>query len=87
MTFPRQFSDNTALLTPSRDYFAITKSDSVNLTFKTRSIYVGTGGDLVAVREDGSTVTFKNCAAGTIIPIVAIRVNATNSTASDLVGL
>ncbi|CAB4155013.1 hypothetical protein UFOVP653_58 [uncultured Caudovirales phage] len=87
MTFPRQFSDSTALLTPSRDYFAITPNDSTNFTFKTRSIRVGVGGDVVAVREDGTAVTFKNCFAGEVLPIVAVRVNATNTTASQLVGL
>ncbi len=87
MTFPRQFSDNAGLITPSRDYFAITPSDSTNLTFKTRSIRVGGAGDVVAVREDGTAVLFKNCFAGEILPIVAIRVNITGTTATSLVGL
>jgi hypothetical protein len=87
MTFPRQFSDNAGLLTPSRDYFSITPSDSVDLPFKTRSIRVGGEGDVVAVREDGTTVTFKNCGPGEILPIVAIRINQTNTTATYLIGL
>jgi len=87
MTFARQFPDSTSLLTPSRDYFAITPHNSTNLQFKTRSIRVGVGGDVVAVREDGTAVTFKNCFAGEVLPIVAIRVNATGTTATDLVGL
>lgn len=87
MPFPRQFPDSVSLLTPSRDYFAITTSDSVNFTFTARSIYVGTAGDVVAVREDGTAVTFKNCYSGQVLDIVAIRVNATNTTASNLVGL
>lgn len=87
MPFPRQFPDSASLLTPSRDFFAITPSDTVNFTFTARSIRVGGGGDVVAVREDGTAVTFKNCYAGEILSIVAIRVNATNTTATQLVGL
>lgn len=87
MPFTRQFPDSASLLTPSRDYFAITPSDSVNFAFSCRSIRVGAGGDVVAVREDGTAVMFKNCYAGEVLSIVAIRVNATSTTASQLVGL
>lgn len=87
MTFARQFPDNTSLLTPSRDFFAITPSDTVNFTFTARALRVGVAGDVVAVREDGTAVKFVNCYAGEVLPIVAIRVNATNTTATDLVGL
>jgi len=87
MPFPRQFPDSVSLLTPSRDYFAITPHDSTNLTFLTRAIRVGSAGDVVAVREDGTAITFKNCYSGEILDIVASRVNATGTTAQYLVGL
>lgn len=86
MPFTRQFPDSASLLSPSRDYFSITPSDTVDFTFTARSIRVGGIGDVVAVREDGTAVTFKNCYAGEVLPIVAIRVNATNTTATQLVG-
>lgn len=87
MPFPRQFADSAALSAPSRDYFAITPSNTTDFTFTARSIRVGVAGDVVAVREDGTAVTFKGCYAGEILPIVAIRVNATGTTATDLVGM
>lgn len=72
---------------PSDAYFSITPSDATDFAEVANSIRVGTGGDVAAVRPDGTVVVFKNCAAGETLPIRARRVNATNTTASDLVGL
>ncbi|AOZ06758.1 spike base protein, RCAP_Rcc01079 family [Cupriavidus malaysiensis] len=72
---------------PSESYFAITPSDSVDFSVVANSIRVGTGGDVSAVRLDGTSVLFKNCAAGEVLPIRARRVNASGTTATDLVGL
>lgn len=74
---------------PSADYFAITKGDTAAADFPTvcRAIRVGSAGDVVAVRQDGTSVLFKNCAAGEILPIRAVRVMSTGSTAADLVAL
>ena len=68
--------------------FAITPNDSADLAERTRGIYVGVTGDVVAVMaEHGTTVTFKAMAAGVIHPIAAIRVKSTGTTATDLVGM
>ncbi|KJK22134.1 hypothetical protein UB46_23795 [Burkholderiaceae bacterium 16] len=74
---------------PSFDYFVITPSDSAanNFARPANSIRVGTGGDVVAIRRDGTAVTFKNCPSGETLPVRAIRVNVSGTTASDLVGL
>ena len=77
-------ADQTA---PSDAYFSITPSDTVNFPGITRAIRVGTGGNISAVREDDVVVLFKNCYTGELLPIRAKRINATNTTASDLVGL
>jgi hypothetical protein len=77
-------ADNAA---PGVYCFAITTSDSVNFTEPPRAIYVGTGGNVVIVNNDGTTVTWSNCPTGFVIPCGAIRVNATNTTASNLVGI
>jgi len=69
------------------DYFAITPSDSANFLFQVVGIYVGTGGDVVAVTQGGIPVIFKNAVAGSVLPINAIRVNSTSTTASNLVGI
>lgn len=67
--------------------FAITPSDETNFSRTTRGIYVGTTGNVVVVFDDASTVTFTSVPAGMILPVRAIRVNATSTTASNLVGL
>lgn len=87
MNFARQYPDSASMLAPSRDFFAITPSNTVDNQYTCRSIRVGTAGDVVAVREDGVAVPFKNCYSGEVLDIVAIRVNATGTTATDLVGL
>ncbi len=84
------------------DYFVITKSDTVNFVADTSgnpqlypvaAVYVGTGGDVALVSPtldpDGNdkVVTFKNVPSGTALPILTKRVNSTNTTASNMVGL
>ncbi len=71
------------------DYFAVTPDDSTNFTQgEVRALYVGTGGNVVAVKAtDGTTVTFSNVVSGTVLPIRCIRVNSTSTTASNIVGL
>ncbi len=72
---------------PVSNGFAITPSDATNFTRETRGIYVGTTGNVVVVFPDASTVTFNSVPAGAILPVRAIRVNSTNTTASNMVGL
>lgn len=64
----------------------ITPHDSTNLSSTTRGVYVGVSGDVVAI-IGGSPYTFKNVPAGAILPIAATRVNATNTTATNLIAL
>ena len=70
---------------PAERYEAVTPSDAVNFSRVCRCIYVGGAGNVVAVRKDGTAVTFTGVLAGTFLPIRAIRVNATNTTATDMV--
>lgn len=75
---------------------AITTSNTINFDGTTfvagakarpcEAIFVGGAGIVVAVMQDGSTVNF-TCVAGEILPIKAIRVNVTNTTASLMVEL
>jgi len=71
----------------AESYFAISKSDTVNFAYVVRGIYVGGTGDVVAVTEGGTAVTFSSVPAGTTLPIRAIRVNSTSTTATNMVGL
>lgn len=70
-------------------FFAITPSDVADLSgddAKLTAIVVGGAGNLVAVTPEGVAVTFA-VTAGQVLPIRCRRVNATNTTATGLVGL
>ncbi len=64
---------------------AITTSDTVGFS-ECAAIYVGVGGTIVAL-INGAAVTFLNAQSGSILPIRATRVNATGTTATNLVAL
>lgn len=66
---------------------AVTPSDSTNFTFIPRALYIGTGGNISCFFSDGTSVTFTNVVSGTILPIRVRRVNATSTTASNIVAL
>lgn len=76
---------------PSGHYAAIAPHDSTNLDKINddypRAIYVGGAGNIVAVRADGTPVTFTGALAGSTIPIRYIRINSTSTTATALVAL
>jgi len=77
---------------------AITKSDTVNFDGSTDAtnpttaigkadaIFVGGAGIVVLVLPDHSLVNF-TCVAGELLPVNAIRVNSTTTTATLLVAL
>jgi hypothetical protein len=74
---------------PAGSFFAVTTSDVVGGNFATpvRGLYVGGAGNVVAVTLAGTAVTFVGVPAGSILPIEVLRVNATGTTAANLVGL
>ncbi len=85
---PDRFSSNMPSLTsPATHGFAVTPSDTLDLTETTRALYVGSGGTLALRMLSGQTVTFAGIAAGSILPVRADRVLATGTTAGSLVGL
>jgi len=72
---------------PFDDFFAISKSDTVDMPYRTRGIYVGGAGDVVVLAKDGTTsVTFKAVPVGTTLRIRTNRVMAA-TTATLLIGL
>ena len=77
-------TDNAA---PGVYCFAITPSDTVNLTQIPRAIYCGSTGNVVFVNSDGTTCTWNGVPTGMLIPCTAMRINQTNTTASDLIGI
>jgi hypothetical protein len=74
-------------LGPARWAWAITPNDGADLMAGTKSLFVGTGGTVVVMMRDGTSVTFKNVASGQQIDIDVQRVLATGTTAADIVGL
>jgi len=70
-----------------RRFTSITASDTENLDFVPRALYVGGAGDVALVGLDGTTVTFAGAQPGTIINVAYKRVNSTNTTATNLVAL
>jgi hypothetical protein len=65
----------------------ITPDNSNDLDKATRGIYVGVSGDVKVDMVRGGTVTFIGLAAGIIHPIRAIRVYATGTTATSIIGV
>lgn len=68
-------------------YTAITPADATPIG-PFAALYVGTAGDVALVSVNATTaVVFKNLPAGTVLPAQFQGVNATNTTAANLVGL
>jgi len=66
---------------------AVTKSDTTAYTGM-RGLYVGGAGD-VALMAPGATaaVTFVGVPAGAVLPVQAVKVMSTNTTATSIVAL
>lgn len=65
------------------DYAAITPSDTVNFPKGIcTAIYVGTGGTIPVVRWDGTVVPFV-CPSGSVLSVMAIRINSTGIVTAD----
>ena len=83
-----KFQSLTAGLTaPASNAFAITPNNATDLPAITRALYVGLSGDIALIMQGGEAVTLTNVMAGTMLPLRAVRVAATGTTAQNLVGL
>lgn len=71
---------------PVFNAFAITPNDGADLATTTRGLYIGGTGDIKLTFSGGATVTLTNVAPG-IWPFQAVRVFATGTTATGIVGL
>ena len=67
---------------------AVTPSDSTDLTFVTRGLWVGGAGTVVVdMAESGTSVPFVGVPAGTLLPYRVKRVRAAGTTATSIVAL
>ena len=81
---PDNFTGQAGLDSPADDFVAATKSDTVDLPFRCRGLYIGVSGDVVVLAKDGATaVTFKS------VPVGFLRVRTTRvmaaTTATNIV--
>ena len=66
--------------------FAITTSDTVNLQ-NVAVVYVGGAGNIKVTTANGDVATFNGLNAGTVLPVQVLRVWATGTTATTLIGI
>ncbi len=67
---------------------AVTPNDGADLTLTSRGLYIGGAGNVrVLLDLDSVAVTFTACAAGSVLPIRAVRVYSTGTTATNLLAL
>lgn len=83
------FSQNdNATQAPASYAFVITPNNTTDLEQVTRAIYVGGDGNIAMRLANNDThVDFIGVKAGTILPVRANRVRATDTTATGLIGL
>ena len=74
------------LISPGTAFVALTPSDSVDIATKPRALYIGVGGNIAVTDELGVTTTFLNVPAGAFLPIRPVRLMATNTTATSIIG-
>lgn len=67
--------------------FVITPNDEATFPVRARAIYVGGEGNVTLTSANGADVTFIAVPTGSILPIETLRVRATGTTATNLVGL
>ena len=75
-------------ITSANKYVAVTPHDSTNILgfSRIRGLYIGVSGNVVVVDSSGNAVTFSNVPVG-ILPVECVRVNATSTTATNIVAL
>ena len=64
----------------------VTPSDTVDLSYITRGLYVGTTGDISVEMVDTGTQIYLNVPVG-MLSISVTRVNSTSTTAADIVAV
>ncbi|MGB3279333.1 MAG: hypothetical protein WBA92_09090 [Pseudorhodobacter sp.] len=83
-----KFSDlPTTLTAPARFAVAISPSDATDLAELPRAFYIGQTGDISLRLPEGGSVLIANAQAGSLLPVRAVGVNFTGTTASDIVAL
>lgn len=75
------------LTSPADNATAVTPSDSTDLAYTSRALYVGGAGNIVVTMAGGGDVTFTAVPAGSILPVRVTRVKSTSTTATSIINL
>lgn len=75
---------NDAPNLPPQNAAAVTTSDTNDLSYVSKSLYIGVSGDVTVITAVGQTVTLKSVPVG-MQQIRVSRVKATGTTATDIV--
>lgn len=70
---------------PASDWAEVTPSDVTNFSSLPQALYIGVAGDISLTSQDGNTVVFT--VGSGILDVSPLRVNATNTTADNIVAL
>ena len=81
------FRKHTRSLTSPPEHGAAIVPGDADLGHVTRALYVGGGGDVAVRLQDGTELVLANVPTGTLIPIRVTRVLATDTSATQIVGL
>ncbi|MFG1247604.1 spike base protein, RCAP_Rcc01079 family [Xanthobacter flavus] len=79
-------SNSRGVDSPARHAAAVAPSDSVDLTYAARGLWVGVGGAVTVTTMGGETVSF-TVPAGSLLPVEVARVWSSGTTATALVAL
>ena len=73
------------LLSPANHAADVTPSDSAELAYVSKRLWVGGAGNVTIVTAGGETVEYASVPAGTYLNVRARQVNATGTTATNIV--
>ena len=76
-----------ALESPGEGILEVSPNDSVDLAQVSRALYIGGSGDVAVQMKDGSTGTLVGVPGGQVLPVRAVRVLATGTTATNIVAV
>jgi hypothetical protein len=78
---------NPGYAAPAAGAFAVTPHDTNELTYWSRSLWIGGAGTVKVTMVDGTVVTFTGVPAGTILPVRAKIVWSAGTTATTILAL
>jgi hypothetical protein len=72
---------------PAEFWAAVTPANGTDLSYLTRALWIGVGGNVAITGKNGSSATFANVPSGTLLPVRAYRVLSTGTTATNIVAI